>query len=91
MTTYFDRINYIAALLSVLGVPYTMNKINDGYQLRFLWCEGDVACHTDTHGAKNGMVETYEFPWDEDYISVMIPAAAAVKIANYYFECIGES
>ena len=75
-----------ASLLQEMDVPFTIKKIWDGYQLRFGWCEGDVACHSGTYGSLEGFVETYCFPWDEDDVSMLTPEEAAAKISAYYYD-----
>lgn len=86
MMTYAERISYIAILCETFDVPYELHELYDGMQLRFPWCEGDVACHSGTYGNEHGAVETYMFPWDDDDVSVLLPKEAALKIINYYYE-----
>ena len=84
--TYKQRIDFISSILSLLGIPYTVLPIWEGWQLRFPWCIGDVACHDGTYGSASGMVESYEFPWDEGDVSVLTPQEATIKIIAYYNE-----
>ena len=84
MPNYAESIIIIAALLDKNEVPYSINKIWEGWQLRFPWTRGDVACHAHTYGNTTGHVETYEFPWDEGDVSMLKPEAAAEKIINYF-------
>ena len=86
MNEYFDRINSIARILDSVGIPYKMNECWEGYQLRFPWCDGDVAAHDHTYETKSGAVESYCFPWDDGDVSVLTPRAAAIKIIAYYNE-----
>ena len=81
---YFDRMDYIAARLDDAKVPNTFHELYEGYQIRFPWSEGDVACHDGTYGANDGMVETYQFPWDEDDVTVLTPAECAERIIELY-------
>lgn len=90
MRTYAERIDLIATCLSRLQIPFTRNELYGGWQLRFPWTCGDVAVHDHTHGAKRGMVETYEFPWDEDYVSELTPEEAADRIIAYWYQLNGE-
>ncbi len=83
---------YAQAVLSIIirlydaKVPYIPRAIYDGWQLRFHWTMGDVACHKGTYGSGKGCVETYHFPWDEDDVSVLDPDECAEKIITYYRE-----
>lgn len=82
--TYAERIITIAAALDRAGVPYTIHRIYEGWQLRFPWDKGDIAVHDGTYGAKHDKVESYEFPWDNDGVSVLSVEEAIQKIIIYY-------
>ena len=84
MRNYEDRIDFIAICLSTMGIPYEKRPIYEGWQLLFPWTCGDVAVHDGTYGAKCGMMETYEFPWDEDDVSELTPEEAADRIITYW-------
>lgn len=81
---YKERIQFIAAILALLSIPYEMHPLYEGWQLRFPWCVGDVACHDGTYEHTNGMVESYCFPWDDDDVTILTPKEAAIKIISYY-------
>lgn len=81
---YSERILYIASILLAKAVPFTINDIFDGMQLRFPWTHGDIACHYFTYGAASGAVESYCFPWDEGDVTVLTPDEAAEKIIEYF-------
>jgi len=81
---YFFTINFIKIILDSLQIPCEMREIYEGYQLRFPWCEGDIAMHDGTYGAKAGDVESYQFPWDDGDVSRLTPVAAMRKIIAYY-------
>jgi len=81
---YKERINIIVDACFNNDVPYEVRPLFDGYQIRFPWCHGDVACHSGTYGCNDGCVETYAFPWDEDDVSVMPPSDAINCIVGYY-------
>ena len=79
----------VAALALIIrlcdaGVPYEPRALFEGWQLRFPWTRGDVACHLGTYGHANGFVETYQFPWDEGGVSMLTPEECANKIIAYY-------
>lgn len=82
--TYFLAIATIAQLLDEAKVPFTVKNLYEGYQLRFPWHEGDVACHIGTYCSGRGLVETYQFPWDDDDISILTPKTAADRIIALY-------
>ncbi len=83
---YTDAINAVIACLTFASVPFTVNPIFEGMQLRFPWHEGDVACHAGTYGSDKGMVESYQFPWDEDDVTMLKPKKMATRIIQLYLE-----
>ena len=85
-TLYFFTINFIYTVLRSLQIPCEMREIYEGYQLLFPWCEGDIAMHDGTYGAKAGDVESYCFPWDDGDVTQLRPEEAARKIVAYYEE-----
>lgn len=87
---YMDRINTIAQICAEHGVPYVTRKLWEGGQIRFPWCAGDVACHDAIYGYNDGMVESYEFPWDEGDVSVLTPEEAGARIVEYYNKTVGK-
>ncbi len=86
MKNYYERISFIKSILDSLHIPCSMNECWEGYQLRFPWCEGDVAAHDGTYEHNRGKVESYEFPWDDGDVSVLTPEEAAIKIIALYNE-----
>lgn len=86
MMTYAERIAKIAAALDAaeVPVPYTICPIYEGWQLRFPWCKGDIAVHDGTYGANADKVESYEFSWDEDDVTVLSVDEAIKRIKNEY-------
>ena len=81
---YKARIEIIAAFCDANKIPYNLNPLFGGYQITFPWCSGDVACHIGTYGVDEGLVESFQFPWDEDNVSIFSPSAMAALIINYY-------
>ena len=81
---YCEPIRKLYSILESAGVPCVIIPCFDGEQIRFPWCYGDVACHRWTEFSKDGKVETYKFPWDEDDISALTIEEAANKIINLY-------
>lgn len=83
---------YAQAILSIIcelqknNVPYIPRHLYEGWQIRFPWTSGDVACHGSTYGNKSGRVETYQFPWDEGDVSELTPEECAKRIIGYYKE-----
>ena len=84
---YFAIMNGIRETLLSRGIPCTMNPLYEGYQLRFHWCDGDVAIHSTTYCNNIGRVETYNFPWDEGDVSVLEPDEFIEIITNFYQDC----
>ena len=76
----------LAANLSAAGVPFTVNKCFDGWQLRFPWDCGDVICHSGSYGHDDMRVETMSFPWDEGDVSCLSIEDAAKNIIACYEE-----
>jgi hypothetical protein len=70
--------------LDLCGVPCVLVSLYEGFQLRFPWCEGDIAMHDGTYGARLGDVESYCFPWDEGDVTRLDPVDAVMKINEYY-------
>lgn len=81
---YEQVINELALELAAAGVPYEINECHDGWQIRFLWCIGDVVIHSGSYEHSMGKVESYQFPWDNDDVTVLSVDAAAALIISYY-------
>jgi len=81
---------YAQAILSIIcelhknNIPYTPRPLYEGWQIRFPWTSGDAACHYGTYSSGMGMVETYQFPWDKNDVSVLTPEECAKRIIDYY-------
>lgn len=86
MNTYEKAINTVISALVYNQIPFTVHAIYEGLQLRFPWCEGDIACHEGTYGSALGHVESYEFPWDEGDVTELTPQEAALYLVNYWDE-----
>ncbi len=83
---YVDAINALISYLISAGIPFTVNPAFEGMQLCFPWHEGDVACHAGTFGSGKGMVESYQFPWDENDVTTLEPKEMATRIIKLYLE-----
>lgn len=81
---YANAINEVIRDLIPAGVLFTVKPIYDGMQIRFPWCDGDVACHKGTYGSNDGCVETYCFPWDGGDVSMLTPEEAADHIIEMW-------
>lgn len=87
---YAEPICIVASYLTEAGVPYTINRSQDGWQMCFYeWCDGDLICHSWSVGHSDGWVETYQFPWDEGDVTSMSPEDAAWQIIEYYKSRMG--
>lgn len=83
---YVDAINAVIAYLIPAGIPFTVHPISEGLQLRFPWHEGDVACYAETYCSDCGCVESYQFPWDDEDVTVQTPKEMANDIIRLYQE-----
>ena len=81
---YAEPIIRIASALSAADVPYKVRECNEGWQIYFPWCNGDIAIHNGTYGHSMGKVESYCFPWDNDDVTVLSVDAAGALIISYY-------
>ena len=81
---YAKPILELANLCTKKDIPFTLNIIWDGLQIRFPWHPGDMACHAGTYGHTGGCVESYQFPWDEDDVSVLEPKEAIDLLFDLY-------
>lgn len=86
MEKYFKSIIFIYNILTELSIPCTINPLFNGWQLCLPWHEGDVAAHSGTYGEAQGMVESYQFPWDNGDVTVLTPEEAAIRIIVLYNE-----
>lgn len=73
-----------SGLLIGLKVPFSIDCLHDGFQWRFPWCDGDVIIHSGSYGHYIGYLESMNFPWDEDDVSVESINDMAEKIYHYY-------
>lgn len=83
---YAKNILVIANTLNQYGVPYTLNTLHDGLQMRFPWNEGDIVCHNGSYGHDRHCVESYCFPWDEGDVSCLTLQDAVIKIVELYIK-----
>lgn len=72
-------------------IPFDWVPCHDGYKITFPWCNGDIAMHSGTYGAEKGMVETYQFPWDKDDVTMMTPIQAVFSIFEYHHKILQEA
>lgn len=64
-------------------VTFQQETLYDGYKWTFAGTDGDVALHSGTYGARQGFVESYCFPWDNDDVTACPPEEMARRIAGY--------
>lgn len=81
---YAKPILEVANNLSEASIPFTINVLWDGLQIRFPWCDGDIICHSGSFEHERGYVETYCFPWDEGDVSILSTSEVIIEIINYY-------
>lgn len=86
----------MADLFMLTGVPYKVDEHEDQgafmglpqIQITFPWCDGDVimyACNLEDPKTSS-VVESYNFPWDEDDVTRDYPEEMAWRIIAYYFD-----
>ena len=85
---YINTFSFIATAFAEENIPFTFNSCFDGWIIRFPWCNGDIAMHSETSGnSKDYIVETFRFPWDEDdNASVLYAIQAVNRIIMMYRE-----
>lgn len=82
---YLNSIHMIARMLYCADVPFWFNGYQDGAQLTFPWCGGEVICYNDSIGCDSGDVETRHFPWDKKgSFSVLTIDETFQEISKYY-------
>lgn len=86
MNRYNEIISALSDKLDHYHIPHEVNDCWDGAQIRFPWAVGDIAIHSGTYGNSNGYVESYQFPWDNEDVSMLDPEEALTNIIAYYIE-----
>jgi hypothetical protein len=85
MNKFNEIISALSDRLDTYHIPHTVHDCWDGAQIRFPWCDGNVAIHSYTCGHTNGYVEFYRFP-EEDDTTTMLPEEALEHILILYVE-----
>jgi len=83
---YATTILTLANALSERYIPFTLNVIWDGLQIRFPWNDGDIVCHSGSYGHDDGNVESMGCPWDEDDVTCLNLDEAIDGIEKWYAE-----
>lgn len=91
MNRYNEIISAMSDRLDEYHIPHTVHDCWEGAQIRFPWCNGDVAIHDGTYGHANGCVESYGFPWDDEDVSMLYPEEALTNIVAYFIESFQNS
>lgn len=81
---YAKPILTLANKLTKSCVPYTLNVLWDGLQIRFPWNSGDLVCHSGSYGCEQGDLESLGCPWDEDDVTRLSVEDACEAIAFWY-------
>ena len=76
----------LANSLSARGVPFTINILWDGLQIKFPWNNGDIVCHSGSYGADNGYAESAGCPWDDEDVTMIDIDTALHRIIDWYEE-----
>lgn len=88
MNRYNEIISAMSDRLDQYHIPHTVHDCCEGAQIRFPWCDGDVAIHDGTYGHELGDVESYKFPWDDGDVSQLEPEDAVERIVQLYIEMV---
>lgn len=91
MNRYNEIISAMSDRLNQYHIPHTVHDCWGGAQIRFPWCKGDVAIHDGTYGHAEDYVESYEFPWDNEDVSMLDPEEALTNIVAYFIESFQNS
>ena len=83
---YAMTILRLASKLSNKSIPYTLDVIWDGLQIRFPWSNGDLVCHFGSYGNEEECVESYCCPWDDGDVSCLTIEEALDNIVEWYRE-----
>jgi len=86
MNRYNEIISAMSDRLDEYHISHTINDCHGGAQIRFPWCKGGVAIHDGTYGHEVGYVESYEFPWDNEDVSMVDPEEAVERIVQLYIK-----
>ena len=81
---YANPILTLANGLTENGIPFTINEIWDGLQIRFPWNYGDFICHSYSYGSDKGMVESMGCPWDDDDVTALTVEDALKYTIEWY-------
>jgi hypothetical protein len=89
MNRYNEIISTMSDRLDQYHIPHTVNDcFSQGAQIRFPWCDGDIAINDGTYGHELGDVESYKFPWDDGDVSQLEPEDAVERIVQLYIEMV---
>lgn len=66
---YAKPILELANLCTENKIPFTLNVIWDGLQMRFPWNGGDIVCHSGSYEHEIGAVESMGCAWDDEDVS----------------------
>lgn len=88
-SAYAISILTLANALTAYNVPYTLNVIWDGLQIRFPWNHGDIVCHSGSYGHDQNCVESMGCPWDDDNVTCLSLDEAYNNIVAWYEEYEG--
>lgn len=81
---YANPILTLANDLSAHNIPYTLNVLWDGLQIRFPWNNGDLVCHRGSYGHTNGDVESMGCPWDYGDVTCLTVEEAIKRLNVWY-------
>lgn len=86
---YAKPILELANLCAKNKIPFTLNVIWDGLQMRFPWNGGDFVCHSGSYGHEIGALESMGCDWDGDDVSCAEVEEMFTALKIWYAE-VGE-
>ena len=66
---YLKIATEVANHLRLLGIPYELTPIFDGFKIEVEWCGADAVIHSGAYGGTDGLLETMGFPEDGDDVT----------------------
>lgn len=66
---YLKIATEVANHLRLLGIPYELVPVFDGFKIDLEWCGADAIIHSGGYGGTAGLLETMGFPEDGDDVT----------------------
>lgn len=79
VSIYDYSMSQLVKTCKLWNIPFTVENLWGGKQMRFPWCKGDVVCHQGSYGGKQGLFETMGFEEDGDDVRGCLNKAQAFE------------